>query len=26
VKRVANTYFSPERRLILHVMPKGGVR
>jgi zinc protease len=26
VKRVANTYFTPERRLILHVMPKGGVR
>jgi predicted Zn-dependent peptidase len=26
VKRVANTYFSPERRLVLHVMPKGGVR
>jgi predicted Zn-dependent peptidase len=26
VKRVANTYFTPERRVTLHVMPKGGVR
>lgn len=26
VKRVANTYFTPERRVVLHVMPKGGVR
>jgi zinc protease len=26
IKRVANTYFTPERRVILHVMPKGGVR
>ena len=26
VKRVAQTYFTPERRVILHVMPKGGTR
>ena len=26
VKRVANTYFTPERRVVLHVMPKGGMR
>jgi len=26
VKRVANTYFVPERRVTLHVMPRGGVR
>jgi hypothetical protein len=26
VKRVANTYFAPERRVVLHVMPRGGVR
>jgi predicted Zn-dependent peptidase len=26
VKRVAQTYFTPERRVVLHVMPKGGTR
>ena len=26
VQRVAQTYFTPERRVILHVMPKGGTR
>jgi zinc protease len=26
VQRVANTYFTPERRIVLHVMPKGGAR
>jgi zinc protease len=26
VQRVAKTYFTPERRVILHVMPKGGVQ
>ena len=26
VQRVANTYFTPERRIVLHVMPKGGGR
>jgi zinc protease len=26
VQRVAKTYFTPENRLILHVMPKGGSR
>ena len=25
-KRVAQTYFTPERRVVLHVMPKGGTR
>jgi zinc protease len=26
VQRVANTYFTPERRVVLHVMPRGGVQ
>ncbi|HUE86348.1 MAG TPA: pitrilysin family protein [Vicinamibacterales bacterium] len=26
VQRVAKTYFTPERRVVLHVMPKGGVQ
>jgi zinc protease len=26
VQRVAKTYFTPERRVILHVMPKGGTQ
>ncbi len=26
VQRVAKTYFTPERRVVLHVMPKGGTR
>ncbi|HXG90088.1 MAG TPA: pitrilysin family protein [Vicinamibacterales bacterium] len=26
VQRVAKTYFTPERRVILHVMPKGGAQ
>jgi len=26
VQRVANTYFTPERRVVLHVMPKGGAQ
>ena len=26
VQRVANTYFTPERRVVLHVMPKGGLQ
>ena len=26
VQRVAKTYFTPESRLVLHVMPKGGTR
>ncbi len=26
VQRVARTYFTPERRVVLHVMPKGGGR
>jgi predicted Zn-dependent peptidase len=26
VQRVAQTYFTPERRVILHVMPKGAVQ
>lgn len=26
VQRVAKTYFTPETRLVLHVMPKGGTR
>jgi zinc protease len=26
VQRVAKTYFTPQRRLVLHVMPKGGVQ
>ncbi len=26
VQRVAKTYFTPERRVVLHVMPKGGAR
>ena len=26
VQRVAKTYFVPEHRIVLHVMPKGGVR
>ena len=26
VQRVANTYFTPERRVVLHVMPKGSVQ
>jgi predicted Zn-dependent peptidase len=26
IQRVAKTYFTPERRIVLHVMPKGGVQ
>ena len=26
VQRVAKTYFTPERRIVLHVMPKGGAQ
>jgi predicted Zn-dependent peptidase len=26
VQRVAKTYFTPERRVVLHVMPKGGLQ
>jgi zinc protease len=26
VQRVAKTYFTPENRIVLHVMPKGGTR
>jgi predicted Zn-dependent peptidase len=26
VQRVAKTYFTPERRVVLHVMPKAGVQ
>jgi len=26
IQRVAKTYFTPERRVIVHVMPKGGAR
>jgi zinc protease len=26
VQRVAKTYFTPERRIVLHVMPKGGLQ
>jgi hypothetical protein len=26
VQRVAKTYFTPERRVVIHVMPKGGAQ
>jgi predicted Zn-dependent peptidase len=26
VQRVAKTYFAPDQRIVLHVMPRGGVR